>query len=117
MTIGCLTLVPISFSRPSNQVNSTIVVAKLLYSASAEFLETTVCFFDFQDTNELPSLIMNPMTDLLVNGHDAQSTSQYVVTVLLHLLDSNNPCRSRCLIYLTTLNVALMYEVLGYCKN
>lgn len=78
MAIGCLTLVPNSFSRPSNHVNSTTVIAKLPYSISAKLLEITVCFFYFHDTNESPSLIMNPVTDLLVNRNDAQSTSQYI---------------------------------------
>ena len=46
-----------------------------LYLASTEDLETVDCFFDFHDTKESPMKMLYPVTDLLVLGHEAQSTS------------------------------------------
>lgn len=62
MSIG--EILTFNFSNePSNQVSSEIVDAKLLYSASAKVLEMIICFLDFQETDESPSLIKNPVKD------------------------------------------------------
>jgi len=61
---------------------SVTVVAMLLYSASAELLETVVCLLDFQDTTEVPTLMKYPVTDFLVRGQDAQSASQKAVRLV-----------------------------------
>lgn len=34
------------------------------YSASAEYLDTTLCFFDFQEIKESPSLTKYPETNI-----------------------------------------------------
>lgn len=66
-------------------------MAKLLYSASAKLLETTVCFFDLQDTKDSPYFIRNSVTYLLVLEHAAQAVSQNAVTSFLYLLESRMP--------------------------
>ena len=43
-----------SFNKYNNQVTSQVVVAIDLYSASAEDLETTSCFFDLQEIKASP---------------------------------------------------------------
>lgn len=55
-----------------------------LYSASAELLATTDCFFDFQLTKESPMKTQYPVIDFLVFGHPAQSLFEY-----LDILKSN----------------------------
>ncbi|PHU15563.1 hypothetical protein BC332_16768 [Capsicum chinense] len=55
-----------SFINPKIQTNSITVVAMLLYSDSAELLDTVFCFFDFHDTSESPSFTKYPETDFLV---------------------------------------------------
>lgn len=80
-----------SFKIPINQMSYETVLAKLLYSASAELLETVVCFLAFHETNELPTLIIYPVTDFLVRGHIAQSTSQYAEIFPSELLAKSKP--------------------------
>ncbi len=47
-----------------------------LYSASAEDLDTVVCFLDLHDTREFPKKMQYPVVDLRVSGHPAQSESE-----------------------------------------
>lgn len=47
--------------------------AKALCSASDKDLETTVCFFLFQLTNEFPRKKHKPIVDLLESGQAPQS--------------------------------------------
>lgn len=70
-------LVPTSFNIPSNQTNSETIEARLLYSASAELLDTVVCFFALHKTNESPILIKKHVTDFLIRVHAALVASQY----------------------------------------
>lgn len=44
------------------------MLAMDLYSTSAEDLDITCCFLDFQDTREEAKKIQNPVSDLLVSG-------------------------------------------------
>ncbi|KAJ0859067.1 hypothetical protein HanRHA438_Chr13g0608231 [Helianthus annuus] len=46
-----------------------------LYSASAEDLDTTLCFLLFQEIKDFPRNIQNPVIDLLLSIHFAQSES------------------------------------------
>ena len=46
-----------------------------LYSASTNDLETVCCFLDFLEIRESPRKTQKPVTDLLVSGHEVQSTS------------------------------------------
>lgn len=59
----------------ANHVNSTTVVARLLYLGFAELLVTVVYFLDFYKTKKSPSFIANPVTDFLVMVYEAQSAS------------------------------------------
>ncbi|PHT77139.1 hypothetical protein T459_20661 [Capsicum annuum] len=65
-----------SLIKPISQVSSVTDEARLLYFDSAELLETVDWFFDFQKTNESPSLMVKPVIDLLKKAQAAQSTSQ-----------------------------------------
>lgn len=56
---------------------SQLVYAKALYSASADDLDTTTCFFDFQLIKESPMNTQKSVIDLQVSGHEAQSESLY----------------------------------------
>ena len=47
-----------------------------LFSDFAEDCETVCCFFDFHEIKDSPRKTQNPVTDLLVLGHEAQSASQ-----------------------------------------
>ena len=44
-----------------------------LFSDFAEDCETVCCFFDFHEIKDSPRKTQNPVTDLLVLGHEAQS--------------------------------------------
>ena len=46
-----------------------------LYSNSAKDRETICFFFDFHEIKDSPRKTQNPVTDLLVSGHKAQSAS------------------------------------------
>ena len=48
-----------------NQVNSKQVFAIARYSASADDLDTLVCFLDFQEIIEFPRKMQNPEIDRL----------------------------------------------------
>jgi hypothetical protein len=47
-----------------------------LYSDSAEERETVCCFLDFQEMRESPIKTQQPVMDLRVSKHPAQSASQ-----------------------------------------
>ncbi|GKA70490.1 hypothetical protein Tco_0776629, partial [Tanacetum coccineum] len=53
----------------------TLRSAKALYFASVELLDTTDCFFDFQEIRHGPRKMQIPVIDLLVVGQLAQSLS------------------------------------------
>ena len=76
ITIGKTVGMSNSRKRPSIHVTSATVDARLLYFASAELLDMVLCFLDFQDINEFPSLTTKPLTDFLVMGKVGQSASQ-----------------------------------------
>lgn len=80
-----------SLINPYRHMISVIVVAMLLYSASAELLETVDCFFDFHENKEPLYSTKYPVTDLFVWGQEDQSASQYVVIVVSGELDSKTP--------------------------
>jgi len=105
-SIGKSTLAPNSLNKPYNHTNSATVVAMLLYSASAELLDTVCCFFDFQEIRESPYFIPKPVTNFLDNKQDAQSASQYAVTFPEFLLLIRRPSAGCCLIYLITCKAA-----------
>ncbi|PHU14574.1 hypothetical protein BC332_15779 [Capsicum chinense] len=91
-----------------SKTSSIVVAAKLMYSASAELLDTVDCFLDFHEIKEFPIFTAYPVTDFLVRGHAAQSTSQYAEIVLSVLLDNNIPCPEFFLMYLTILKETSM---------
>jgi hypothetical protein len=62
-----------------------------LYSASAEDLDTVVCFFDFQEIKELSRKMQYPVTDLLVSEQPAHSESQNAFICKLEVTGKNNP--------------------------
>ncbi|PHU17253.1 hypothetical protein BC332_12948 [Capsicum chinense] len=64
-----------SANNPVNHVNSARTEVMLLYSSSAELLDTVCYFLDFQDIKNSPKYTTYPVTDLLVFGHAAQSES------------------------------------------
>ena len=41
-----------------------------MYATSAKLLDTTLCFFNFQEINKLPCLTKNSKTDFLVLGQE-----------------------------------------------
>ncbi|PHT30441.1 hypothetical protein CQW23_29908 [Capsicum baccatum] len=53
---GVVTLTPNSPNRPSNQVTSDIVAARLLYFTSAKLLDTVCCFF-YHEIKDSPNFI------------------------------------------------------------
>ena len=59
-----------------SQTTSLVTVAIDLYFDSAEDLNTTCCFLLFQEISESPKNTQNPVIDLLVSGHVAQSALQ-----------------------------------------
>jgi len=67
------------------------VDAIALYSASAEDLDTVVCFLDFQEIKELSRKTQYPVTDLLESTQPAQSESQNAFICKLKLTGKNNP--------------------------
>lgn len=64
-----------SCSKYVSHCNSHTVEAKTRYSASKGDLETMIFFFDFQYMSESPKKLQNPVIDLLVSLHEAQSES------------------------------------------
>ncbi|PHT58139.1 hypothetical protein CQW23_00502 [Capsicum baccatum] len=75
----------------ANNPSSATVEARLLYSDSAELLDTAACFFDFHEMSESPRLIVYPVIDFLENAQAAQSASQWVVSTSYLLLDNSRP--------------------------
>ena len=65
--------------------------AKLLYSASAELLETVCSFFNFQETKDSPNLMTYHVIDLLVLGKAVQSESHQQVSMLVGLECNQTP--------------------------
>ena len=61
-----------SFTKPVNHTTYGSALAMLMYVHNlCELLDTTLCFFDFQEMNELPCLTMKPESDCLVLGREA----------------------------------------------
>lgn len=92
-----------SCMRYLRQVNSQHKFAIALYSASAEDLDTTPCFLDFQDTKEEPIKTHCPLNDLLVSWQAPQPESQYPVNCRTDLEEYSKPCPGAFLMYLKTL--------------
>ena len=63
----------------------------VLYSASAEDLETMDCLLDFHEIRESPKKIQYPVVDHLVSIQDAQSTSMYAFRCKSDLDDKRIP--------------------------
>ena len=80
-----------SFNNCKTQVISQATLAMALYSASAEDLDTTPCFFDLQEIKEYPKYTAEPVRGLLVSGHLAQSASQKALICNFVLLEKNIP--------------------------
>ncbi|OIT33097.1 beta-glucosidase 16 [Nicotiana attenuata] len=93
-----------SLSNVVSHTTSDTALAILLYSASAELLDTVFCFFDFHEIKELPYFTKKPDTDFLILGHEAQSASQYTLNMLLLLLLSRIPIPGTLLMYLSLLH-------------
>lgn len=72
---------PRSFNKALNQVTSQVVNAIARYSASAEDRATTGYFLAFQETGEEPRKMQNPVVERRVVAQEAQSLSQYAVSV------------------------------------
>lgn len=78
--IGSETETPKSARSRTIQASSLEVYAIDLYLASAEDVNTAVCFFVFQEINAVPKRMQLPLTERRVKGQDAQSESQYAVS-------------------------------------
>ena len=74
-----------------SHVNSQVIEVIDLYSASAEDLETVVCFLLFQEIRDLPKKTKYPVTDRLVEMHPPQSASQKPIRFKLLLDGNSNP--------------------------
>ena len=74
--VGVGTVTPRSSSKHLNQEISQVLSARAMYSSSVELLDTTVCFFDCQETKLCPKNTAYPETDLLVMAQLALSLSQ-----------------------------------------
>lgn len=64
-----------SLSDRTSQETSLTVAANALYSASADELETVVCFYDFHETKKSPRNTQNRGVHLRVSRQEAQSAS------------------------------------------
>lgn len=71
-----------SLNKLDTQTTSAVNVARLLYSASAELLETVPYFFDFHAINDYPYFNKYPVTDLLVLGQAANRHHKNQLTVV-----------------------------------
>ena len=67
--------IPSSWRRRRSQTIILLAEDMDLYSASAEDLETVACFLHVQEMREEPRNIHQPVVNLLVSGHPAQSAS------------------------------------------
>jgi hypothetical protein len=56
-------------------MSSIVAIAKLLYFASVDNIETVTCFFDDQDIKLDPRKMSNLVVDFLSSRHPAQSAS------------------------------------------
>jgi hypothetical protein len=70
-----LHLIPNSESKELIQRSSVVAMAKLLYSASVDDLETVACFLEDQEIKFGPRKIPKPVVDFLSSGHPVQSVS------------------------------------------
>lgn len=77
--VGGIFFKPRSFSNTDNQVNSHVVRAMALYSASAEDLEIIDCFLDLPEIGDFLKKMQYHMVDRRDTGHEAQLLSQYAV--------------------------------------
>jgi len=75
------------------------MLARALYYASNEDLDTMVWFFDFQEIKELPRKIQYPMTLRLVLGQVAQSESLNPFIFMSLLEAKKRPRPGSALIY------------------
>ena len=69
------TMTPNSQRRRRNQMISALADDIARYSASAEDLDTVVCFLHFHEIRESPRNIHHPVVDRQESGHPAQSAS------------------------------------------
>jgi hypothetical protein len=60
-----------SLRRDEIHVSTATVIARLLYSAYVDDLDTVGCFIDDQDTRLELRYITKPVVDLLSSGHPA----------------------------------------------
>lgn len=117
MVVGSLTGNPSSLYKLETHTISAVNVGKVLYSASAELLETFCCFFDFHDIHDFPYFNKYHVMDLLVVGHGTQSASQKLVNYGRFSALINNPTLGVVLIYLTTFKAAFQCDIFGFCRN
>ncbi|CAL0335062.1 unnamed protein product [Lupinus luteus] len=83
MVTGLECLIFKSRNRKVSHCASQAAIARALYSASKEDLETVFCFLLFQETRALPIKKHQPVIDLLVSTHLAQSESEYPCMVVV----------------------------------
>jgi len=74
-----------------NHFNSQLVIAIKRYSAPTDDLDIVCSFFIFQDIGESPRNIIQPVSDLWVNGQPAQSSSHHPCRRRSHLLLNKIP--------------------------
>jgi len=74
---GCVMETP---KDAKNNFNPLVAVAIKRYSASAEDLETIVCFLVCQEIGDPPMETRYPVRDHRVIGQVSQSASQYALT-------------------------------------
>lgn len=86
--------------------SSQEVAASALYSASVEDLLTVTCFLDFQEINQSPMKMQNPVIDLLVSGQVAQSESLKALSCSDEVDGKKSPKAGDVLIYRRTLMAA-----------
>ena len=96
---------------------SQTTTAMDLYSVSDEDRDTVCCFLDFHEIKETPRKTQNPVTDLLVLGQEAQSTSAKAFKCKSNLLEKNRPCPSVPLRYCRTLLATCKCGSLGGALN
>lgn len=80
-------------------MTSLVVVARALYSASADEREMVSCFLALKETKESPKKIQNPVTDLRESSQVLQSTSEKARNFKEEAAEKYNPCPGLPLMY------------------
>lgn len=101
----------------TSQTSSQVVVAIVLYSASADDLDTVGCFLDFQEIKESLRKKQQPAMDLRVSGQVAQSESEKAFKCRAEEEEKMRPCPGVGLRYRKTRWIAWRWNSVGLSKN